>query len=195
MYYDEPPGGSVMATVTTSTDHGTSFTTPTHLGAVTSPPSTTGVQTRSGPSIAIDPTTGDIYAAIATYRPDTQASVVEVFTSHDHGPWSAPTVVAQTTGVIYFQPQIAIDHNGHVGLEAFELGNGKVNVVLFTSRSKGASFGPARTVTQGAGFDPTLSAVGIGDYQGLAAASGRFHPLWNDTRTGHLELFTATIPA
>ena len=31
-------------------------------------------------------------------------------------------------------------------------------------------------------------------YQGLAAAPGAFHPLWNDTRTGHLELFTTAFP-
>jgi hypothetical protein len=33
----------------------------------------------------------------------------------------------------------------------------------------------------------------IGDYQGLASTPGAFHPFWNDTRTGRLELFTATV--
>ena len=48
-------------------------------------------------------------------------------------------------------------------------------------------------------FDPTLGGPGgkhgawwIGDYQGLAATAARVHLLWNDTRTGALELFTAT---
>jgi hypothetical protein len=34
----------------------------------------------------------------------------------------------------------------------------------------------------------------IGDYQGLAAGRGRIYPFWNDTRTGHLEIFTAVVP-
>jgi hypothetical protein len=55
----------------------------------------------------------------------------------------------------------------------------------------------------GSSFDPTLGlASGDGDgaqhwfgnYQGLAAAPGAFHPLWNDTCTGHLELFTTAFP-
>jgi len=49
-----------------------------------------GVSTRSGPAIAIDPRTGDIYASVTTYAPATGASEVEVFTSRDHGrSWSA----------------------------------------------------------------------------------------------------------
>ena len=34
----------------------------------------------------------------------------------------------------------------------------------------------------------------IGDYQGLAAGAGMIYPFWNDTRTGHMEIFTAAVP-
>src|SRR5215475_13174628 len=35
----------------------------------------------------------------------------------------------------------------------------------------------------------------VGDYQGLAASTASAaQPLWNDTRTGALELFTAAVP-
>jgi len=50
-------------------------------------------------------------------------------------------------------------------------------------------------------FDPhTATATGqkhgawwIGDYQGIAAGAEAFHLVWNDARTGKLELFAATV--
>ena len=33
----------------------------------------------------------------------------------------------------------------------------------------------------------------IGDYQGITASAGAFHLVWNDTRTGKLGLFAATV--
>ena len=203
MYYVEPPSGGVTVAVATSTDHGASFAAPVRLGTVRSPAPVPGVNARSGPAIAIDPRTGDIYASVTTYAPATGASQVEVFTSRDHGrSWSGPAGVASTVGVIYFQPQLAVGDGGRVGLSVFELASGRVHVVMVTSTPDGASFGPPRTVT-GSSFDPTLGLAHgdgaaaehwIGDYQGLAAAPGAFHPVWNDTRTGHLELVTTTIP-
>jgi hypothetical protein len=203
MYYIEPPGGGVTLAVVTSSDHGASFAAPVRLGTVRAPAPVPGVNARSGPAIAIDPRTGAIYASVTTYAPATGASQVEVFTSRDHGrSWSAPAVVASTAGGTYFQPQLAVGDGGRVGLSVFELVNGRVHVVMVTSTAAGASFGPPRTVT-GSSFDPTLGLASgqdagaqhwIGDYQGLTATPCAFHPLWNDTRTGHLELFTATIP-
>jgi hypothetical protein len=47
-------------------------------------------------------------------------------------------------------------------------------------------------------FDPTLGLTAgglhwIGDYQALATGPGTFHAVWNDTRTGQMELFTAAV--
>ena len=203
MYYVEPPGGGVTVAVATSTDHGTSFAVPVRLGTVRSPLPAPGVSTRSGPAIAIDPRTGDIYASVTTYAPATGASEVEVFTSRDHGrSWSAPAVVASNVHGTYFQPQLAVGDGGRVGLSVFELARGRVQVVMVTSTPAGESFGAPRAVT-GSSFDPTLGLASgdgaaaqhwLGNYQGLVAAPGAFHPLWNDTRTGHLELFTAAFP-
>jgi len=33
----------------------------------------------------------------------------------------------------------------------------------------------------------------IGDWQGIASSAGAFHLVWNDTRTGKLDLFAATV--
>jgi len=128
---------------------------------------------------------------------------VEVFASHDLGrSWSAPMVATVSSSASYFQPQLAVDGGGAVGLEAFELTGGRVQLLLWVSTSKGSAFGTPRPVTPRPGFDPALGlSVGsgpstehwIGDYQGLAAGASAFHPLWNDTRTGQMELFTATM--
>jgi len=203
MYYFEPPGGGVTVAVATSTDHGASFAAPVRLGTVRWPAPAPGVSTRSGPAIAVDPRTGDIYASVTTYAPATGASEVEVFTSRDHGrSWSGPAVVASAAGGTYFQPQLAVGDDGQVGLSVFQLTGGRVQVVMVTSASAGASFGAPRTVT-GSSFDPALGLASgngataqhwLGNYQGLTAAPGAFHPMWTGARSGHLELFTATIP-
>ena len=205
MYFAEPPDGSVNVMVATSTDHGSTFASHVRLSTVHWPPAIPGVNPRSGPAIAIDPTTGDMYAAVATSGSDAQASEVDVFTSHDSGrSWSPPVPAVHAVGVTYLQPQLAVDDNGRLGLEAFGLANGRVNLILLSSSSRAATFGPLRTVTEGGGFDPTLGLANsesasaqhwFGDYQGLTTAGGAFHPVWNDTSPGHLELFTAAIPA
>ena len=203
MYYVEPPDGSITVAVATSTDHGASFAAPVRLGTVRWPAPAPGVSTRSGPAIAVDPRTGDIYASVTTYAPATGASEVEVFTSRDHGrSWSGPAVVASAAGGTYFQPQLAVGDDGQVGLSVFQLTGGRVQVVMVTSAPAGASFGAPRTVT-GSSFDPALGLASgngataqhwLGNYQGLTAAPGAFHPMWTGARSGHLELFTATIP-
>jgi len=72
---------------------------------------------------------------------------------------------------------------------------------LFRSPARRLSFGPPLRVTTRS-FDPARGVQGgkhgawwVGDYQGLAATTASaVHPLWNDTRTGALELFTAAVP-
>jgi hypothetical protein len=203
MYYVEPPGGGLTVAVATSTDHGASFAAPVRLGTVRWPAPAPGVSTRSGPALAVDPRTGDIYASVTTYAPATGASQVEVFTSRDHGrSWSGPAVVASAANGTYFQPQLAVGDDGRVGLSVFELAGGRVQVVMVTAAPTGASFSAPRTVT-GSSFDPALGLASgngataqhwLGNYQGLTAAPGAFHPMWTGARSGHLELFTATIP-
>jgi hypothetical protein len=204
-YYSEPPGNSVTVNVTTSTDNGVSFAAPVSLGPVQWSLSSPGLNLKTGPTIAVDPVSGDIYVSVATVAPTGGGSEVKVFASHDLGrSWSAPTVAAVSSSANYFHPQLTVDARGAVGLEAFELAGRRVQLLLWVSTSKGSSFGTPRPVMPSPGFDPALGlSVGsgpsaahwIGDYQGLAAAASSFHPLWNDTRTGQMELFTATMPA
>lgn len=103
--------------------------------------------------------------------------------------------------MIYFQPQLTVDHRGRIWLSALALSGGSVEVVLFGSAPGPLSFCPPCTVTS-APFDPSPAHDGnpkhgawwIGDYQALTATPFGVHPLWNDTRTGQLELYTALVP-
>jgi hypothetical protein len=52
-----------------------------------------------------------------------------------------------------------------------------------------APFDPhSRTAT-----GPKHGAWWIGDYQGITARAGAIHLVWNDTRTGKMDLFAATV--
>ena len=48
-------------------------------------------------------------------------------------------------------------------------------------------------------LDPTTASRGkygiwwLGDWQGIASSDGAVHLVWNETRTGELDLFAATL--
>jgi hypothetical protein len=101
--------------------------------------------------------------------------------------------------VIYFQPNLAVDAAGRVGISAFALAHGLVNQVLLLSKPHQLRFRAPLQVTT-APFDPHSPTAGgkhgawwIGDYQGITTSAGAFHLVWNDTRTGKLDLFAATV--
>jgi hypothetical protein len=67
--------------------------------------------------------------------------------------------------------------------------------------TRGATFQQTVRLTS-TPFDPALATLGsggkhgawwIGDYQGLAAGGGMLYPVWNDTRSGHLEIVTTAV--
>jgi hypothetical protein len=116
--------------------------------------------------------------------------------------WTAPRLVPRPSGdTIYTQPQVAIDEAGRLALSAFAHRRGLVDVVVLRASNFSDRFGQPEIVTSRP-FDPTHGAAGskhgtwwIGDYQGLAAAGGTIWPLWNDPRSGRLEIFTQAVPA
>ena len=101
------------------------------------------------------------------------------------------------------QPKLAVDESGQVAISAFALANGRVDEVLLLSRPRELRFRPPLRVTTAPfdPLDPTTASRGkegawwIGDWQGIASSAGAFHLVWNDTRTGKLDLFAATVRA
>jgi hypothetical protein len=189
--------------VVCSTDHGQTFASPIGLGRAAMemhvPGGASGVAI---PTIVADPARDALYAAFVTRQNDAPYSTVVVRASRDRGrTWTKPVRVTPVRrDVFYFQPQLAVDDVGRVAVSAFALERRRVSVALASSAARplrfsapcrvAAPFNPARGSLPGGAKH---GAWWIGDYQGLAASSpGTFHPFWNDTRTGSLQLFTAT---
>jgi hypothetical protein len=201
----QEPGGDTyrQIEVVCSTDAGQSFETPVMLGTSAFVVALEGdVNPNSSPAIAAAPHRQALYAAFVTHDADTDHSDVMVTASFDRGTsWRTPVAATPRDHRIYFQPQLAIDPTGRVALSAFALADGRVDTVLFTSPAEPLCFGPPLTITSRS-FDPSLGGPGgkhgawwIGDYQGLASSADSMHLLWNDTRPGTLQLFTAAVPS
>src|SRR5262249_61544677 len=102
--------------------------------------------------------------------------------------------------VIYFQPNLAVDDAGRVGISAFALAHGLVNHVLLLSTPHQLRFRAPLHVTT-APFDPHSPTEGgkhgawwTGTSQGITASPGPFDLIWNDTRTGKLDVVAPTVP-
>jgi len=188
--------------VVCSTDAGRSFAAPIHLGsdsAVIGLPH--GVMPNSMPTVATSPDGDAVYVAFATHHPGATHSDIVVTASFDSGrTWSAAVRATPADAVTYFQPNLTVDATGAVAISAFALSGGRVDHVLLFAPPRELRFGtPLRVSTES--FDPHNSmpsggkhgAWWIGDYQGIAAGAGAVHCVWNDTRTGKLELFAATV--
>jgi hypothetical protein len=193
--------GQVVAVC--STDAGHAFAAPTHLGAEAAAIALPGdVRPNSGPTVAISPQGDDLYVAFPTHKPRSAHSDIVVTASRDLGrTWSKPVTATPDDGVIYFQPNLAVDAVGRVAISAFALANGRIDEVLLVSRAGELRFGPPLRVTTAPfnPLDPTTASRGkygiwwIGDWQGIASGARAFYLVWNDTRTGKLDLFAATV--
>jgi hypothetical protein len=193
--------GQVVAVC--STDAGHSFAAPVHLGSESSVIALPGgdVRANSTPAVAASPRGHALYVAFVKRHPSSSHSDIVVTASHDRGrTWSKPVTATPADEVTYFQPNLAVDETGRVGISAFALANGRVDEVLLLSPFSELRFQPPLRVTT-APFDPhspTTSggkhgAWWIGGYQGLTSSAGAFHLVWNDTRTGKLDLFGASV--
>jgi hypothetical protein len=151
---------------------------------------------------AVDPHDGTLYVALVAYRPHSQRTMIVLWRSRDGGvTWRGPQQVDDEPGADaadHTQPQIAVTPHGTVYVSYFGWVHGRVDVYLAASGTQGATFSAAERITT-TSFDPTLSdqqregSPWIGDYQGLAVGGDRVYPFWNDTRTGHLQIFVAAV--
>jgi hypothetical protein len=191
--------------VVTSSDHGRRFGHPVAIGPMASLlPVGPGSNLTSQPSLAIDPRDGSVYAAYSAYRAGKGHAAIMLARSGDRGhPWSARVRLTATSPsdlTIYAQPHVVVDDAGVADVTFFTLDHGLVDLMLVRSPAQGNRVGPLRRITD-TSFDPSLGwhdqksgTWWIGDYQGLAAGGDQIHPFWGDTRTGRLQIFTASIP-
>jgi hypothetical protein len=200
--------GEVVAVC--STDAGHSFAAPVHLGWESAAIALPGdVKPNSGPTVAASPQGDALYVAFPKHQPRAGHSDIVMTASYDHGrTWSRAVTATPDDDVIYFQPNLAVDAAGRVAISAFALANGRVDEVLLLSRPREPLSRPGElrfrppvrlTTTSFDPHNPTTASRGkygawwIGDWQGIAASAGAFHLVWNDTRTGKLDLYAAMV--
>jgi BNR/Asp-box repeat len=155
----------------------------------------TGEHVREGaglPIPAIDPGTGRLYVVWEDAGPSGGVlDQVFIVTSRDGGEtWSAPKLVSTVTGRPAFTPTVAVAGDGTVGVTYYDYRNlpaGDTTTLptdywLKKAEPGELEFGPDIHVA--GSFDmlvaPFVDTRGhfLGDYEGLAAAEGRFHPLF-----------------
>jgi hypothetical protein len=197
--------------VITSADAGATWAAPVVVATIHDTPGTLRpdrFRNFSLPAFAADPSAaGRLYLAWAD-ESGTQADIV-LASSRDGGrTWAAPVRVnddATGGGANHAQPALAVAPNGVISVSFFDTRNDAehrlLDVYLAQSTDHGASFLPNVRVTPqsmdpGAGAPADPSGLQFfGDYQGLVVDNLFAHPLWNDTRTGAQELFTAAVPS
>jgi hypothetical protein len=196
--------------VMSSTDGGRSFGAPTHIPSIQQAAGADGKLPPDMDSLlaaASDLHDGTLYVALAGVTPGAQHLEILLWCSHDGGQtWATPaTVIGDPLAgtADYLQPQVAVGPTGTVVVTYFALTQGHIDVYIAQSDNQGASFQPSQRVTA-ASFTPTsdlreqgyryLKGHLIGDYQGLATGPDAAYPCWTDTHTGHLAIFTASVP-
>jgi hypothetical protein len=193
-----------QAVAVCSTDGGATFGAPIALGPEVLDISLPGgVIANTGVAVGAAPHGNSLYVAFSTHTPGAIHADIAVQASHDRGrTWSAPVIATPNNHVTYFQPNVAVDAGGRVAVSAFALANGRVDEILLLSQAGALHFAPPWTVTTTPfnPHSPTASggkhgAWWIGDYRGITAASTSFHLVWNDTRSGRLDLYAASLRA
>jgi hypothetical protein len=198
----EPPYPSFARQFISSSDGGITFATP-HTVSQSPLFLSVGHMTMANiQAAAADPSGDHLYLTLAAYRAGTSHTDILLWSSQNHGQtWTGPVRVnndPMASPVDCFQPQIVVTQQGIVYISYFKLVHGRVDVFLEKSTTHGASFQSIRQVNT-ASFDPALGdqhrekGGWIGDYQGLAAWNEKVYPFWNDTRTGHMGIFTVAI--
>jgi hypothetical protein len=190
-------GATATVKVLCSHDRGRTFAPPIELGRDTLGNAVPGSYSVSFPAIAADPNSGLVCAAFSSHEPGADHAQILLTASRDQGrSWSRAQAITPQDEVIYFQPQVAINADGRIGVMAFAITHDRVSVVLMLSEPGSLRFGSPVTVTSQP-FNPARSGPRgrwwIGDYQALGTTPGAFHLVWNDTRTGQLQLFTAAV--
>ena len=144
-------------------------------------------------SAAIDPITGQLYAAWQDARfTNDQLNQVLISTSTNGGnKWSAPFVVSRTVGQAAFTGTVAVNASGQVAVTYYDFRKFDPNKTALPtsywmriSPAGGTNFGPDINVA-GAPFNmkkaPDAGGYFLGDYEGLAARGNKFVSLYCTT--------------
>lgn len=162
-------------------------------------------------SLAVDASAGRFAGRLYAVWPEARlARRTQIFlaSSTDTGRhWTAPQVVSDDAAVLkpddrpnHFMPMVAVNHSGVVGVLWYDRRDNVDNLGYWprfsASLDGGATWLPSARVSTSANvvLDAKETRLNSGDTVGLAAdASGAFHPVWIDNRTGVPQMWTASV--
>jgi hypothetical protein len=173
-----------------STDGGRTWSAPVQIAAIQAV-GVAGSRTGGGiPEAAIDSRTGALYVVWQDNRFTPGTSQIVLSRSTDGGEtWSAPQRVSDGPGdAASFTPAVAVSPEGWVGVSYYSLRNNPSRILvdeyLSVSKNGGQQFAKSQRLTASSWdlrFAASADGFFLGDYQGLAAASKTFYPLWIGT--------------
>ncbi len=185
-----------------SPDHGASWSADTTIAEMNPLPATLpgGFRMVNLPSAADNPLTGDLVVVWNDQlfgNPD----ILSIRSSDRGETWSSAVRVNDDFGSdAQFFPWVDIDQAGFVHVVWYDRRrNGfDIDVYYAVSVDRGASYQPSVRVTAQS-FAPVLpweggAAAFIGDYNAVAAESGRAHAFYQDARTGIQDVYVAVVP-
>ena len=183
-------GQQVLLLASHSTDGGQTWSPPVTIAGVRAF-GIDGSRTGAGlPAAAIDGRNGNLYVAWEDERFTPGTDQVVLSRSTDGGQsWSAPQRVSDgPDDAGNFTPAVAVTPQGWVGVSYYSLRNNPAHVLvdeyLAVSKNGGQQFARSLRVNASSWdlrFAATSEGFFLGDYQGLAAASKTFYPLWIGT--------------
>jgi hypothetical protein len=208
------PRGSSVSFISSS-DGGSTWSQPTVVSteqtvADTDPNTGAAIRTASGlPSVAIDASTGELYAVWedARFTGGTVNQAVISTSTNGGATWSAPAAVSKVTGRPAFTPTVAVNSVGTVGVTYYDFRNlaaGNTSTLptdyWFTSSTNhGVSFGNETHIA--GSFDmlnaPFAGGFFVGDYEAMTTIGTTFQPFFvqtNDENTSNrTDVFTTSI--
>lgn len=170
-----------------STDGGATWSAPISIAKIQER-GVPNLRTGGLPAVAIDRKTGAIYVVWPDSRFSKTTDQIAISYSTDAGTtWSKPAKVSDgPKNRANFTPAVAINGHGEAGTCYYSLRNDPagrylVDEYIQISKDHGQTFLPAERITSQS-FDVRYAARArgffLGDYQGIAADSRSFHPLW-----------------
>jgi BNR repeat protein len=179
-----------------STDHGVTWSKPITISQVTEAanriPDGSFPVRAGGDDIAVDPATGDLYAAWTDSRfNDGAHNDIVVSKSTDGGlTWSAPAKASKNpVGVDAFTPSIHVNGDGDIAVTYYDFRNAVTGPVVATdfwfelSSNGGSTWTESRLTSSS--FDIATAPVApasrgyfLGDYEGLASSGSTFYVLY-----------------
>lgn len=129
------------------------------------------------------------------------ADILSIRSTDGGTTWSAPIRVNEdTSGQPQFFPWLDFDATSGIAHAVwYDMRNDGANIDVYTTTSDnaGLTWQASRRVTASS-FTPVLpfepgAADFIGDYNGIAAASGRAYPLYQDSREGNQDVWVSVV--